>query len=209
MTCVADALAAADVGADAIGMVLHADSPRRIDRETARQIVEALPPFVTPVGLFVDAPPELVIEMTTDLNLTHVQLHGHEPPSMVASVRGRTIVKAIRVEAGRLREEVSCWRNVPHLKGLLLDTGGTAQGGGSGIENNWEVIRGHADAGDLRDLPQIILAGGLRPDNVADVVRSLRPWAVDVSSGIESAKGIKSLEKMRAFVEAVREADAS
>jgi phosphoribosylanthranilate isomerase len=208
MTRVEDAVAAAEVGADAIGLFLHGNSPRLIDRETARQIIEALPPFVTPVGLFVDAPPELIIELATDLGLRHLQLHGHEPPSLIASLRGWSIIKAVRVRRDTLHADLAPWKNLPHLRGILLETGSSEKLGGTGVENDWETIRIARDRGDFAQLPAIIAAGGLRPDNVGRVVQMLRPYAVDVSSGIESAPGIKSLEKMKQFAQAVRENDA-
>jgi phosphoribosylanthranilate isomerase len=203
MTRVEDALAAAEAGADAIGMVLYANSPRRIARDLARQIVAALPAFVTPVGLFVDAPPLFVAECAAELGLRQVQLHGKEPPSAVAALRGLSIIKAIRVTRDGLAAALEPWRGVLQLKGMLLETGTTAQAGGSGVENDWEAILQVQRAGGFAGLPPIIAAGGLRPDNVARVIAMLRPWAVDVSSGIESAPGIKSREKMAAFMQAV------
>jgi phosphoribosylanthranilate isomerase len=205
MTRVVDAVAAAQLGADAVGIFLHGPSSRKVGREVARQIVEALPPFVMPVGLFVDAPPELIVEIATDLGLRHLQLHGQEPPSLVASLRAWTIVKAVHVRRETFTEDLKQWRGVPNLRGVLLETAG--QSGGSGVENDWETIQAAKQRGEFEDFPPIIAAGGLRPDNVARVVRLIRPYAVDVSSGIESERGIKSVEKMREFVRAVRESD--
>ncbi len=213
MTRLEDALAAAELGADAIGMVLHADSPRRISHEQARQIVSELPPFVTPVGLFVDAPPKLITEVASELRLDHVQLHGQEKPLAIAALCGLTIIKAIHVTRERLIQTLCSWRaqigehELTGLKALLLETGGTQKAGGTGLANDWELIHAHQEAGDFDGLPPIVAAGGLRPDNAAAVVRLLRPWAVDVSSGIESAPGTKSRIKMAAFVAAVRTAD--
>jgi phosphoribosylanthranilate isomerase len=215
ITRLEDALAAAELGVDAIGLVLHADVPRKITRDVARRIVAALPPFVTPVGLFVDAPPDLINEVAMELRLRHVQLHGHETPAMIAQLRGRNIIKAVHVNRATLQDQLKFWRaqiaehELDHLKGLLLESAGQHQAGGTGAANDWEAIRAAQDAGELTALPPIIAAGGLRPDNVAAVVRTLRPWAVDVSSGIEGAKGMKSVAKMAAFVEAVRSADLS
>jgi phosphoribosylanthranilate isomerase len=208
ITRVEDAVTAAEAGADAVGLVLHAESPRRVTRDTARQIIGALSPFVTPVGLFVDAPPQLIVELATDLGLRHIQLHGHEPPSMVASLRAWAIIKAIRVSRDTLGKDVKPWRELSHVRGILFETGSTPQRGGSGVENDWEAIRAAQDRGELSQLPPIIAAGGLRPDNVGAVVRLLRPYAVDVSTGIESAPGIKSAEKMTEFVRAVGDNDS-
>jgi phosphoribosylanthranilate isomerase len=213
ITRLEDALAAAELGADAIGLVLHADAPRRITRDLGRRIIAALPPFVTPVGLFVDAPTDVVIEVATDLRLRHVQLHGRETPSTIARLRGQHVIKAAHVTRATIGDDLKFWRTqiaeheLDHLKGLLLETGGTRETGGTGAANDWETIRAAQNAGEFNGLPPIIAAGGLKPENVAAVVRMLRPWAVDVSSGIESAKGIKSAAKMAAFVEAVRSAD--
>jgi phosphoribosylanthranilate isomerase len=204
ITRVEDALAAAELGADAIGMLLHADSARKIPVELAGQIVDALPPFVTPVGLFVDAPPCAVVEAMTSLGIRHVQLQGQEPPQFLGALKNSVVIKSIRVAPGGLVDELKPWRGISSLRAIHLETGTTNQPGGSGVANDWELIRKHIDAGDFSGLPPIIAAGGLRPETVADVIRLLRPWAVDVSSGIESAPGIKSKEKMKAFVEAVR-----
>lgn len=201
MTRPQDALAAAEAGADAIGMVLHANSPRKIGRDVARQILQELPAFVTPVGLFVDAPADVILETANDLGLRHIQLHGNEPSSIFASLKGRAVIKAIRVTRGTPAINLNPWREAG-LSGLLLDSGA-----GSGIENDWQMLRTMLDSGAFKGFGSLLMAGGLTPENVAPVVRLLRPWAVDVSSGIESSPGIKSREKMQAFVEAVRSAE--
>lgn len=203
ITRVEDAVAAAELGVDAVGMVLHANSLRRIGVELARRILDALPPFVTAVGLFVDAPEQTLLKIADDLGLRHLQLHGQETPAMVAALKGRAVIKALKVCGNTLGDDLKTWRGAANLHALLLDSGG-----GSGLVNDWQAIRTCRDRGEFAGLPPIIVAGGLRPDNVAEVVRLLRPWAVDVSSGIESSPGVKSRQKMAAFVEAVRTADA-
>lgn len=211
---VEDARAAARAGADAIGMVLHAPSARNVPLERARQILGALPAFVTPVGLFVDAPTRVILDTADELRLRHVQLHGHESPGQIAELRGLTVLKAFRVRADSMELDLSIWRNahaaldLQNLQGLVLETSGTAQAGGTGVENDWATILRHLEAGHFEGLPPIIAAGGLRPDNVAAVVRDLRPWAVDVSSGVEAVPGHKSPEKIDAFIRAVRDGDA-
>ncbi|HWP40031.1 MAG TPA: phosphoribosylanthranilate isomerase [Tepidisphaeraceae bacterium] len=206
ITRVQDALAAAELGADAIGLVLHADSPRRISIELAKQILAELPPFVTPVGLMVDPTPRLVLDVAAELGLGHIQLHGQESAELVESLgRHLRIIKALRVGPDDTALKLATWRQVKSVAALLLDSGA----GGSGIENDWRAIHRLQQSGQLRDLPPIVLAGGLRPDNVAEVIRMLRPWAVDVSSGIEASVGIKSTQQMAAFVQAVRCADLS
>lgn len=209
MTRLEDALAAVDAGADAVGMVLHAESARRISLPLARQIVAALPAFVTPVGLFVDAEPRILLELADELGLRHLQLHGNEPASIVSTLPGKVILKAIRIVRGEIEQALNPWRDVPGVGALLLETGGTKQAGGTGVENDWEAIRAHQSQSGFANLPPIVAAGGLRPENVEQVIRTLRPYAVDVSSGIESSPGVKSVEKMRDFVAAVRRADAS
>ncbi|HEY7087778.1 MAG TPA: phosphoribosylanthranilate isomerase [Tepidisphaeraceae bacterium] len=201
----ADAAAAAEIGADAIGIVLYSNSTRRVERDLARQIIGVLPPFVTPVGLFVDAPVELVTELSSELGLRTVQLQGHEPAAYVEKLRGLAVIKAIRIG----QDKPATYSGVGNLRGLLLETPNTGQPGGTGIENDWNAIRAAQDAGEFANLPPLIAAGGLRPDSVGGVVKLLRPWAVDVASGIESSRGVKSRDKMQAFVDAVRAAETS
>jgi phosphoribosylanthranilate isomerase len=213
---VEDALLAAEAGADAVGIVLHPASPRNVTLDVAERILAALPPFVTPVGLFVDAPPEHVTAVARQLGLRHVQLHGDESPADVRAV-GATVIKAIRVERATFEAELGRWRraaaalNLRNLAGFVLETAGAAAPGGTGVENDWETVTLARRRGGFDALPALIAAGGLAPGTVAAVVRALRPWAVDVSSGVEvdGQKGKKSEQKVRAFVQAVTEADAS
>ena len=211
-----DALLAAGAGADAIGIVLHPPSPRNVPPDVAERIVAALPPFVTPVGLFVDAPAEHVNEVSERLGLRHVQFNGHEGPRYVREVKA-TVVRALRVERGTFQAELDRWREASaelglhNLAGFVLETAGTGAPGGSGVENDWETVTLAQRRGWFEGLPAVIAAGGLRPETVAQVVRSVRPWAVDVSSGVEmdGQKGRKSGAKLSAFIEAVRKADAA
>ncbi len=202
-----DALAAARAGADAIGLVFHPPAPRNVTPQRAGEIVAALPPFVTPVGLFVDLPPARVIDACRSLNIRHIQLHGYETPDHVASLREYTVIKAVRVDPATFGRELETWRQaIPRLRlinlqGFVLETAGTT--GGSGKSNNWDLIAHHRQRGDFIGLPPLIAAGGLNPENVTEVVKTLRPWAVDVSSGVESSPGKKSAEKIDAFVRAV------
>jgi phosphoribosylanthranilate isomerase len=208
---VEDALAAARAGADAIGMLFCPEARRNVSPQRAGEILAALPPFVTPVGLFFDLPIARVMDAGRAMNLRHIQLHGNETPDQVASLREFTVIKAIRVEPDTFDSELETWRReivrlrLNHLQGFVLETAGVA--GGSGIANNWEVIARHRQRGDFVGLPHIIAAGGLTPETVADVVKSIHPWAVDVSSGVEDSPGCKSPEKIEAFVRAVCEAE--
>lgn len=201
-----DARAAAEAGADFVGMVLHASSKRTIDLDRARQIVQAVPDSVTPVGLFVNATADFIRSTAHVLGLRYVQLHGNETPEFVRSLEGPSVFKVIRVQAASLASDLDRWRGFDGVSALLLDTGSTALPGGTGVENDWAVIREHQSTGGFVGLPPIMLAGGLRPENVADVVKMLRPWGVDVSSGIEASVGVKSREKMIEFVRSARKA---
>ena len=210
-----DAHAAALAGADAVGLVFHPSAPRNISVDVASGILAALPPFVTPVGLFVNAEVAVVRRTVEQLHLRHVQLHGDEPAEYVAELRHLAVIKAVRVEPGRLSQTLAGWRDaaaslrLSNLKGLILETAGTGQPGGTGKANDWTTVREHQARGSFDGLPGIVAAGGLTPETVGDVVRAVRPWAVDVSSGVEESLGKKSAEKIEAFVEAVRRADAA
>jgi phosphoribosylanthranilate isomerase len=209
-----DAAMAAAGGADAVGMIFHEASARNVTLERGARIVAALPPFVTPVGVFVDAPREKIVETAEKLGMRTVQLNGNEQPEFVAALAGLAVIKAIRVNRGGLEDELRRWRHaidgglkLNNLAALVLEPGSTNAPGGTGTPNDWEEIRKAQKIGAFDGLPPIIVAGGLTPQNVADVVRSIRPWAVDVSSGVEEKMGIKSTQKVRDFVSAVRSAD--
>lgn len=181
--------------------------------DQARQIIAGLPPFVTPVGLFVDADVETIRRTAMELGLSSVQLHGSEAPVQVKALAPLTVVKAIRVERGGFQQALSTWREaiamhkMTNLTGLVLETAGTDAPGGTGITNDWETILMAQKAGAFEELPAIIVAGGLTPETVASVVRMIRPYAVDVSTGVEETRGRKSETKIREFVQAVRDAD--
>lgn len=200
-----DAVAAVEAGADAIGMILHANAPRKISRQVAEEIVSEVADEVDVVGIFVDAPPELINDMADELELDQVQLHGNESPDVMPALAGLTVIKAIR---GKLDSaELLSWRNVAGVRALLIETGCGAQAGGNGIESDWDALAALLAGPDPLDRDALVVAGGLRADNVASVIRRLRPWTVDVSSGVEQSLGVKSIQKMRAFCAAVRGAD--
>ena len=206
-----DARAAADAGVDAIGLVFYPKARRYIDVDTARQILRELPAFVTPVGLFVDQDAESIRQIANDLRLRHIQLHGHEEPSHVASLREFAVLKAIKSARDTLRAELDFWResvgslDLRNLKAFVLETptGAADAPGGTGVENDWEAIAQAQRDGAFEGLPPIVAAGGLHPGNVAEVVRRIRPYAVDVSSGVEEVIGEKSVKKIGDFVDAV------
>src|ERR1051325_1800243 len=204
-----DAAAACDAGADAIGMIFHPSSRRSISLERARQIAGTVGPFVTKVGVFVDATPQMIVKSAREAGLALVQLHGREELQVAAqlSSEGLRIVKALRVNASLQRELVRWREAAAYLAGILLETDSTPEHGGSGIANDWDAIVRYRASGDFDGIAPLILAGGLTAENVGDVITRIRPWAVDVSSGVESEVGKKSAEKIHAFIAGVRSAD--
>jgi len=207
-----DALAAASAGADAIGMVFHPDSPRCIGIDDARQILAVLPPFVAAIGLFVDADAHAVARVTEQLPLTAIQLHGTEAPMFVAQLKPTPVIKALRL-VGDAQQTLAQWRaavadlHLSNLWAILLETPGDVPGG-SGVPNDWNALHHLQQSGHFDGLPPFIAAGGLTAQNVGEVVRLLRPFAVDVSSGVEAARREKSPQKIQDFIRAVRAADA-
>jgi phosphoribosylanthranilate isomerase len=208
-----DAAAAAAAGADAIGLVFHPPAPRYVSLDRAREIMAALPAFVTPVGLFVNVDAGFIRDTAGALGLRHVQLNGDESPEFVAALAPLVAIKALRVERDTFGRTLGEWREgvkslpLTNLKGVVLETAGTGRAGGTGVANDWETVRHHIKSGDFAGLPPVIAAGGLTPETVGAVVRDIRPWAVDVSSGVEESLGRKSVERIRSFVAAVRAAD--
>ena len=194
ITRVEDALAAVAAGADAIGLVFYARSPRAVDVEQARTILAALPPFVTSVGLFVNAERSELERILTQVPLDLLQFHGDES---VAQCEGyaRPYIKALRVKAG---DDIAAeMARYPSAQGILLDTYVEGVPGGTGEAFDWSLVPRQASR-------PLILAGGLRPDNVAAAVAQVRPYAVDVSGGVEAGKGIKDAQKIGAFIRAAR-----
>lgn len=196
ITRIEDALAAVAAGADAIGLVFYGKSPRAVGVEQAAAIVQALPPFVTTVGLFVDMPRDQLQQLLQRLPLDLLQFHGDESPADCEG-HGRPYIKALRVRPG---EDVSATM-APYsgARGILLDTFVEGVPGGTGASFDWSLVPENA-------AKPIILAGGLDAGNVAAAIRQVRPYAVDVSGGVEASKGIKDAGKIHAFVQAVRDA---
>lgn len=196
MTRVEDALAAARLGAHAIGLVFFAGSPRVVTPQRARDIIAALPPFVVPVGLFVNADAQTVRAAIAAAPVQTLQFHGDESPQYCASF-GLPYLRAVRVKPGV--DLLQYARDFHTARGLLLDAYVDGVHGGTGATFDWSLIP--------RDLPlPVVLSGGLHAENVAEAVRRVRPWAVDVSSGVEAAKGIKDVRKMEAFMTGARNA---
>lgn len=189
-----DARAAAQWGADAVGLVFYAPSPRNVGLDQARAICAALPPFVTVVGLFVDPTRDQVETVLRGCSLNLLQFHGNETPDLCRGF-GLPYIKAARVRPGA--DLVQYLTPYQAAQGWLLDAFHDQLYGGSGESFDWTLIP--------RDLARpVILSGGLTPDNVGAAVRQVRPWAVDVSSGVETAKGIKDAAKIAAFIMGVR-----
>lgn len=199
LTSGADLAVAAGLGVDAVGLVFYPASPRAVAADVARSLLAALPPFVTSVGLFVDAEPDAVRAVLARVPLDLLQFHGEEPPEYCAAF-GRPWLKAIRMRPGADVERIA--RVYSAAAGLLLDTYHPGAPGGTGRRFDWGLI-------PARLAPRIVLAGGLDPANVAEAVRRVRPWGVDVSGGVESAKGVKDPAKMEAFLQGVRDGDQS
>ena len=204
ITSAVDASLAVEAGADAVGFVFWRMSPRKVAPERAAAIARELPNTVLRVGVFVDAPVEEMGRVADAVGLDLLQLHGDEPPSALAALP-RPALKAVRVGKGFAREEAL--RYAALAAGVVVDTrlpGETQMPGGTGVAFDWSLIKGLAER-----VPFLMLAGGLAPSNVALAIRAVRPHAVDVSSGVEALPGRKDPEKVRAFVEAVKAAEAS
>jgi phosphoribosylanthranilate isomerase len=196
ITRIEDLRAACDAGADAVGFVFYDKSPRHVSIEAAAALLRAVPPFVQTVGLFVDAAPDYVESVLAAAPLDLLQFHGDEPPEACARY-GRPWIKAIRVTPGT--DLLECAASYGAARGLLLDAFVPGVPGGTGERFDWSLI----PAG--LPLP-VVLSGGLAPDNIAEAVRRVRPWAVDVSSGVEASKGIKDAHKVARFVANAKEA---
>lgn len=193
-----DALAAARAGAHAIGLVFYAKSPRNVTPARAAEIIRVVPPFVTTVGLFVNAEAEEIRRVLAEAPVNLLQFHGEETPEFCRQFK-RPYVMAVRMKAGV--DLLQYARDYHDAKALLLDNYVEGLHGGSGVAFDWSLIP--------RGLPlPVILSGGLTPENVAEAVRRVRPSAVDVSSGVESAKGIKDAQKIAAFIKGVRSGDS-
>lgn len=193
-----DVDAAAQAGADALGFVFFRGSPRYVDIGRAIDLVRRVPPFVTRVGLFVNPDPAEVSEIVSAVSLDLIQFQGDEPPDFCEQF-GHPYVKVARMRPGLDLLEFA--RAYASARGLLLDTY-VESFGGAGQSFDWSLVP------SALPVP-IVVAGGLHAGNVGDAIRRLRPWGVDVSSGVELAKGVKDAVKIAAFVAAVKNADIS
>jgi phosphoribosylanthranilate isomerase len=192
-----DVSAVAGNGADALGLVFYEKSPRHVSVQQAAQLARSVPPFLTVVGLFVNPSVDYVREVLTKVPLDVLQFHGEEEPQFCRQF-GKPYLKAIRVKPGL--DLVECAARYVGAQGLLLDAFVEGAQGGTGESFDWALIP--------QDLPlPVILSGGLHAGNVAEAIRRVRPYAVDVSSGVEAAKGIKDAAKIAAFIKEVKNVD--
>ena len=197
ITRVEDVRAVAASGADALGLVFYAKSPRYVTVQQAVELAQAIPPFVTAVGLFVNPSEQEVRDVLSRVPLDVLQFHGEETPGFCAKF-DRPYLKAIRVRAGM--DLLQCAARYAGTRGLLLDAYVKGLHGGTGASFDWELIP--------HDLPlPVILSGGLDAGNVGEAIRQVRPYAVDVSSGVEAARGIKDAAKIAAFINEVKQTD--
>ena len=195
ITNIKDAVAAAEYGADAIGFVFQPKSPRAITPETAKNIVSALPPFITTIGVFVNESKLEIERIIRYVGLNIVQLHGNEPPD--ACQLNRKVIKAIRVKDLTDLEPLKRY----NVSAFLLDTYSPHTMGGTGQIFNWDI------AVEAKKFGRIILAGGLNHENIEEAIKWVRPYGIDVATGVESnKKGEKDHKKLKLFIEKAREA---
>jgi phosphoribosylanthranilate isomerase len=192
-----DAWAVVEAGADALGFIFVKGTPRYIEPETAAAIIAAMPPFVATVGVFVDRTPEEIDEIVGVSGVGLAQLHGLESPDMCSHLR-IPFIKAVRVQGER---DLEALHRYPRAKGFLLDTFVAGQSGGTGRTFPWEI------ATRASQQFRVILSGGLTPENVALAVTQVRPYALDVCSGVEASPGRKDHHKVREFIDQARKAD--
>ncbi|MFQ5927080.1 MAG: phosphoribosylanthranilate isomerase [Terriglobia bacterium] len=195
-----DALAAIEAGADALGFNFYLGSPRYIEPEEAERIVAELPPFVTPVGVFVNESRQVMKSLAARCDLRTVQLHGDELPAAVAALAPLAVIKAFAV--GR-RWRPQLLKNYKDCAAFLLDTGVKGKRGGTGKRFDWQQARRAKAYGRL------ILAGGLTPENIEDAIAAVKPYGVDVCTGVERHPGKKDLRRLRNFIQRARAAAAA
>ena len=195
-----DALAAVDVGADALGFNFYKPSPRYVTPETAREIISKLPAPILTVGVFVNEPaPQSVIDLAHDAGVTAIQLHGDESPDYCRDLKDRYVIKALAAGSDFDTERATEY----DVDAILLDTKDDALRGGTGRISDWSIARRVRDA-----VPRLFLAGGLSLQNIEDALISVDPYGVDACSSLEEIPGKKHHERMRAFVKTIRSVKA-
>lgn len=195
ITNIKDAMAAIEYGANALGFIFHPESPRSVTPATAKKIISELPPFVSTVGVFVNRNKSEICEIASDTGINIIQLHGSEPPEECTTCR--KVIKAVRVQDMSDLETVKRYREA---SAILLDTYARGMAGGTGETFNWDI------AIEAKRFGKIILAGGLTPENVAEAVKTVRPYGIDVASGVEAHAGKKDHKKLRSFIERAQKA---
>jgi phosphoribosylanthranilate isomerase len=196
ITNLKDALLAADLGTHALGFNFYPKSPRSIEPEAARDIIKSLPPLVVSVGVFVDEEAEAVREVAATVGLDWIQLHGQESPEYCRAM-ARRVIKAFRIQDQSSLAILPDYRDA--VQAFLLDTYRPGTPGGTGETFDWELAR------QAKDYGPVILAGGLTAANVGQAITSAQPAAVDVASGVEAAPGRKDPEKVKKFIEIVKD----
>ncbi|HDD35730.1 MAG TPA: phosphoribosylanthranilate isomerase [Candidatus Desulfofervidus auxilii] len=196
ITRIEDALFAADLGVHALGFIFYSKSPRYVTPQKVREIIESLPPFLQTVGVFVDEKKENIINTAQFCGLNLIQLHGHETP-MFCEMLGFPCIKALSVKNERSLNSILSYKG--KVKAILLDTYKKGKFGGSGETFNWSL----AVKAKAFEIP-LILAGGLKPENIKEAIKIVKPFAIDVNSGIEKAPGIKDRHLMERLFEILR-----
>lgn len=192
-----DAEIAVREGADALGFVFASQSPRCIEPAVAKHIIQNLPPFVLPVGVFVNQPVDSIRNYFDDCGLALAQLHGDESPAFCESL-GRPVVRALRLRDRSSLLALAEFKGRMRVRGFVVDAFSSTAYGGTGRTTDWAL------AGEVAHVLPVILAGGLTPENVQEAIRQVQPYGVDVSSGVEQSPGRKDPEKLRAFIQSVR-----
>lgn len=197
LTNAEDAAVAVEAGADAVGFVFHRKSPRCAETSAVKAIIRELPPFVLPIGVFVNEEPKVVRDVMDSCGLALAQLHGDETAAYCETL-GRPVLKAIRLRDRGSFLALAEFQGRAGVRGFLVDAFSPDAYGGTGQLADWSL------AAEAAAVARILLAGGLTPENVAQAVGQVRPYGVDVSSGVEARPGKKDHAKVRAFVQAVR-----
>jgi phosphoribosylanthranilate isomerase len=192
-----DADIAIQEGADALGFVFYPQSPRYVQPAVAQHIIASLPPFVVPVGVFVNQDLDMVKRVFDDCGLALAQLHGDESPGFCESLH-RPVLRAIRLHGRSSFLALAEWKGRIGVRGFIVDTFSDTAYGGTGHTTDWSL------AAEVAKAAPMLLAGGLTPENVQEAIRQVRPYGVDVSSGVERSPGQKDPDKIRGFIQAVR-----
>ncbi|MGB3364734.1 MAG: phosphoribosylanthranilate isomerase [Thermodesulfobacteriota bacterium] len=193
ITNMEDAQAAADYGADALGFIFYKESKRYVDPQVAKSIISSLPPFITTVGVFVNQGMDEISQIKEATGIQVAQLHGDETPEFVSSLP-IDVIKVIRVKDKSDLDKVAQYS----AQAILFDTYSDKEYGGTGESFDWEILN------NLSSEKKVILSGGLNPENVLEAVQIVRPYAVDVSSGVEDTPGKKDHTKIKKFIEAIK-----